>query len=364
VGPGANGPEHAGTPRPLGNETCTIDPTPKASASQADCAMRVLLVTNLYPTANEPTRGIFVRRQFDALQRTSSVEVITVVVGKTGVGGVRASRKAVSTALQTQRPDIVHVYYGLSGAALPMMTPVPIVLTLCGSDLLWALHSWNLRALLERSVSLVTASRAARILVQSPLMKAALPLRRLRRRVAILPTGIDLQLFRPLPRAECRRVLNWDPSDAVVLFPANPARSVKRYALALAAVQELAALLQRSVQLQALESVQPRDVPLYLNAADCIVITSRWEAGPIVLTEALACGTPVVTVPVGYASDRTWRTGYVRVAPSTPAALASALADVFRNPVPHRRPTDVTIPDALGYASRLHAIYDQVLDGA
>ena len=42
------------------------------------------------------------------------------------------------------------------------------------------------------------------------------------RRVAVLPVGIDLERFRPIPRAEARERLGLDPGRPV---PAVPARS-------------------------------------------------------------------------------------------------------------------------------------------
>src|SRR2546422_2331357 len=174
--------------------------------------MRVLLVTNLYPTVDDATRGVFAKRQFDSLRRVVNAEVIPIIVGKTGAGNLSSSRRAVRNALRQEQPDIVHVYYGLSGAALPLSVEQPIVLTLCGSDLLWALHSRSPRGFLERAVSLVTAWRGARVIVQSPLMERALSLKALRRRASILPTRIDLELFRPLSREGCRRRLGW-PND-------------------------------------------------------------------------------------------------------------------------------------------------------
>ena len=40
-------------------------------------------------------------------------------------------------------------------------------------------------------------------------------------------------------------------------------------------------------------------LPLYYNAADILAIPSRYESFGLVALEALACGTPVVTTPVG-----------------------------------------------------------------
>jgi glycosyltransferase involved in cell wall biosynthesis len=71
-----------------------------------------------------------------------------------------------------------------------------------------------------------------------------------------------------------------------------------------------------------------------LAAADVVVISSRWESGPLVLFEALQLGRPVVTTAVGAAphvlTDR--ETG--RLVPVGDAgAFADALADVLADPV-------------------------------
>jgi glycosyltransferase involved in cell wall biosynthesis len=45
------------------------------------------------------------------------------------------------------------------------------------------------------------------------------------------------------------------------------------------------------------------DLPAVLNAFDLLVVASTRETGPLVLLEALATGTPVVSTPVGYAPE-------------------------------------------------------------
>jgi len=46
-----------------------------------------------------------------------------------------------------------------------------------------------------------------------------------------------------------------------------------------------------------------KDHPAVLNALDLLVIASATETGPLVLLEALACGVPVVSTPVGRAPE-------------------------------------------------------------
>ena len=323
-------------------------------------SLRVLLVTNMYPSSEDPARGIFVARQMRAVSALLGRPVDVVVVGKTGAGGLLRSKRAVAEMIRTVAPDVVHVHYGLSGAALPLTMGPPVVLTLCGSDVLrWKVWRDG-KGLLEYAVSLATARRARAIVVQSDVMRDALPSGRLRTRVQIKSTGIDTTLFCPEDRLACRQRLGWDPRERVVLFGASPERILKRFDLATAACRALFDQTGTQVTLRALTGVSPDRVPTYLNAADCLLITSDWEAGPITFTEALACGIPIVTVEVGYAMEGAWSNPYVRVAARTPHALAMAMAELLSNPLPHRRPKDVVLPTEAGYAAWLADLYRHV----
>jgi teichuronic acid biosynthesis glycosyltransferase TuaC len=124
-----------------------------------------------------------------------------------------------------------------------------------------------------------------------------LPGRAARRRARVLPCGVDLERFRPLPRAQARGELGLDPAGACLLFPADPARAGKRYDRALALTRALRA--DRRPQLLTLGGVAPEQVPLWVNAATAVVIPSEHEGFGLAALEALACDVPVLATPVG-----------------------------------------------------------------
>ena len=50
-------------------------------------------------------------------------------------------------------------------------------------------------------------------------------------------------------------------------------------------------------------NVEPALVPVYMNAADCLLVTSDFEGSPTVVQEAMACRLPVISVDVGDVRD-------------------------------------------------------------
>ncbi|WP_347353420.1 glycosyltransferase family 4 protein [Intrasporangium sp.] len=73
------------------------------------------------------------------------------------------------------------------------------------------------------------------------------------------------------------------------------------------------------------------DVEAWLRAATVLVLTSRWEARALVVQEAMAAGVPVVVPAVGGLPGLVGDAG-VLVAPGDPAATATAVDELLRDP--------------------------------
>lgn len=265
--------------------------------------MRVLAVTNMYPSGADPTDGTFVAAQVESLREAGiDMEVLFVERLAGGRQVYRKLAKTVRTSFESVNPDLVHVMYGgvMSAVVTKAIRERPVLVSFCGSDLL-GIRGGAVKTLSGRFgvvASRRAAARAAGIVVKSENLLNALPRGIDNSRVWLLPNGVDLRRFRPMDRLECQRRLGWDTSRNHVLFPANPARPEKRFALAEACVAHLNQSLA-DVELHALQDVPHEEVPTWLNASRAILVTSTHEGSPNAVKEALACNVPVVSVDVG-----------------------------------------------------------------
>ena len=153
------------------------------------------------------------------------------------------------------------------------------------------LHGTDLRHPRSRRITRAALPFLDLVAAVSPELAREVPGAGGRRRVAVLPCGVDLDRFTPIPRAEARERLNLAPDEPCLLFPADPARAVKRFDRA----QEVAG----DTRLLTLGRVHPFEVPLYVNAANAVLVPSAHEGFGLAVLEALACDVPVLATPVG-----------------------------------------------------------------
>jgi glycosyltransferase involved in cell wall biosynthesis len=248
--------------------------------------MRALVVTNLYPSAQDPARGGFVRDQVEALRRLPELELELFTFSSLGAAGYVEAIREARRRFRGSHYDVVHAHFGLNiWPSLGVRADVHGV-TLHGTDLA---H--------PRSRLITTAGLPFMDLVApvSEPLRARLPKRWIRGRTEVLPTGVDLGRFRRIDRREARRALGLEQSGRYLLFPADPARLEKRHDRS----REVAG----EVPLLALGRVDPGQVPLWVNAADAVLVTSERESFGLAVLEALACDVPVLSTPVGIAPE-------------------------------------------------------------
>jgi glycosyltransferase involved in cell wall biosynthesis len=178
------------------------------------------------------------------------------------------------------------------------------------------------RALVERTaVRLSTrfANRADAVIAPGSVIRDELRSRGVRSPIAVIPTGIDLERFRPGDAAAARRRLGLPAEDPVVLYVGRLDRE-KSVGRILAAFERIAGTVRTAWLLlvgHGTEAARLReaarasrvgdrirflgvrphaDVAECYRAADLFLFASETETQGLVLAEAAACGLPAVAV--------------------------------------------------------------------
>lgn len=241
------------------------------------------------------------------------------------LGGFReAARTADAVYAAWLYPD------GVAAADFASGIGVPAWIMVQGSDTWHLNHSVRRRAILracEQARGIVCVSQG----LADRLVRAGITLKK----IHVVPNGVDTEMFRPRPRREARRSLTQRtgvifPDDMqMALFVGNLV-PVKGADLLLDAWAQIGTgaleahprrlfivgdgpmrrgLERRTGALGIEDRVQflgrrpHEEIPLWMNAADCLCLTSRDEGMPNVVLEALACGLPVAAADVGACRD-------------------------------------------------------------
>jgi teichuronic acid biosynthesis glycosyltransferase TuaC len=241
--------------------------------------MRALIVTNMWPSASQPARGSFVRDQVEALRELDGLEVEVFAFPP---GGYLRAAPELRRRHRGERFDVIHAHFGLTAWPALALRGAPHVVTLHGTDL---------RHPRSRRITRAALPFVDLVATVSPELAREVPGAGERRRVAVLPCGVNLDRFAPIARREARARIGVAPDEPCVLFPADPARAVKRFDRA----QEVAG----ATRLLTLGRVHPIEVPFYVNAANAVLVPSAHEGFGLAVLEALACDVPVLATPVG-----------------------------------------------------------------
>jgi len=303
---------------------------PVAHSFQMPDALSILVVTNLYPTRQRPTLGMFVEQQVNGLRAIGlQVKVFFVNRADEGMQAYFRMRKPLSAAIAEARPALLHILYGgvMADRVTRWHPEIPKVVTFLGSDLLGEILSGQWRRWLSAygvRCSRRAARRAQGVVVVSEGLRRALPPGLDKARVRVIPCGIDLDRFRPTDKVACQRQLGWRDGVFHVLFAANNRDPVKRPWLAAASVEALRGAGVRA-ELHLMAGLPYAQVPTWLNASDALIMTSAQEGSPTVVKEALACGVPVVSVDVGDVFERIEGVAGCHLSLPEPEALAAKL---------------------------------------
>jgi D-inositol-3-phosphate glycosyltransferase len=187
------------------------------------------------------------------------------------------------------------------------------------------------------------------------------------RKMSIVPPGVDLSRFYPIPSDEAKEYIGLKPDDRMVLFVGrieplkgvdtliramsllkdddvvrpvhlaiiggDPAASPEQMTAEMARLQKLCDELGVGQTVVFLGRRDQDTLPYYYSAAQVLVMPSLYESFGMVALEAMACGTPVIASQVGGLPYlvRDGETGYT-VPDGDPEVLHEKLTALLCNP--------------------------------
>jgi glycosyltransferase involved in cell wall biosynthesis len=303
---------------------------------------------------------IFSRRIFTALESYGVLPRLLFLPSTRSPLRLLAQAIQVAGEVRSFRPEAVHADFGGRTALLgALCSRSPLVITYRGSDLNPCPNMGRLTRVFYHAMSQVSALRAEAIVCVSAQLKARLWWRR--ERVTVIPSGVDISTFVPMLRSEARRRLRFGIHEEIVLFNGGGPRAIKRPDLAMAAV-EYANRTRSGIRLVVLDgTVDPCDVPLYLNAADCLLVTSEWEGSPTIVNEAMACNLPVVSVNVGDVAMQLAEVTPTEIVPRCPECLGDAIVKILSEGLRSNGRVKAQRISTMALAEQINAIYSNIL---
>lgn len=266
--------------------------------------MKVLTVTNMYPTLEMPFYGIFVKEQVESLRKEGIHVDVAFINGGENRWNYARSVTALVDRMRSKPYDLIHCHhtYCVYLATLTKVlsrTRAPLVLTFHEGGAHKNNHAAKAHADFIRRLVYVRSIKKVSLRMVDMVITVEEELAKelgFKGRWVVLPCGVDPDLFRPMDREACRRRLNLPMERKIVLFPASPEKWQKGLDILNEALKILG---DKNIKLVVGGAILHEDMPYYMCASDVVVQASFFEASPMVLKEAMAVNVPVVFTDSG-----------------------------------------------------------------
>jgi glycosyltransferase involved in cell wall biosynthesis len=312
--------------------------------------MRILLVSQFFPSPSAPDFGVFVAQVADELERQGN-ELERVVIdhrGGTPLKYASLTARAVAAARRF-RPDVVYAHFlfpaGAAAALAARLSGAKLVVTAHGRDVrnIGSIRGVGAasRRVVGRADAVVAVSDYLRRELESKLPEA-------RGKTAVIDCGVDLDRFHNREPDPLRAELSWDGEGPHFLCVGtlDERKNVVRLADAFAGLgagtlafvgdgpyRERLAGRERVL----LAGRVPHDrVPDWIAACDVLCQPSLVEPFGQTVLEALASERPVVATKIGGPPELVTHETGVLVDPGSVESIRSGLEAAFALPRPNQ----------------------------
>ena len=299
--------------------------------------MRILLVSQMYPGAEEPDYGVFVRQLEVALAERGH-EIERAVLTRREAGSRSKYFRLARLARRAARrfdPDVVHAHFLVpTGLAAALASRAPLVVTAHGQDVA---NVGSIRGV--AAATRVVVARAARVVAVSDYLRRELEAKvpEAVGKVEVIDSGVDLDRFRNRDREEAAAAVGWEGErPAFVCVGAlierknvvRLASAFERFGsgrLAFVGDGPLRPELDGRPGVRVVGRVTHDRVPEWLAAADVVCQPSLVEPFGQAVLEAMAAERTVVATNVGGPPEFVPPQAGVLVDPLDDDALVEAL---------------------------------------
>ncbi len=311
--------------------------------------MRILLVTQMWPSPENPDLGSFLVPIRNELEATGH-EVRVVAISRRGGGPLKYARLSARATVTAARwkPDVVFAHFlfpaGAAGAFSSLTSRAPLVVMAHGQDVAnlgeirGALPAT--RAVISRARAVISNSRwlADRLVERVP--SAA-------EKIEIANCGVDLEAFEPQSAREARTRLGWDGEGPAflclgslierknVVRLADAFERLGRGRLAFVGDGPLRGAVEERPGVRVTGRIPHAEVPAWIAASDVLCQPSLIEPFGQAALEAMSMERSVVVTTVGGPSEFVPPAAGVLVDPLSEDDLVAALDRAAALPSPN-----------------------------
>ncbi|WP_342513054.1 glycosyltransferase [Sporosarcina sp. FSL K6-1522] len=324
---------------------------------------RIVVFSNMYPSPQHPTFGIFVKNQVELL-KSADVAVDVLAIDNPGKGKATALKKYMSWFFRSfvymmknrKALSITHAHYAFPTGLLSLigkkMMGIPYVVTVHGGDI----DQMAAKGPFIAGITKTILQAAEAVIVVGEKLKTDVTGRFEvpGNRVHVISMGVNTAVFKPTVKEEARTTLSLPLEKKIILYVGNVIRAkgllelVEAYTLVKTAnpdselyivgsqkdssfVKELQAVIQEKnvegVHFQA--PVGQAELAQWMSAASVLTLPSHQEGFGLVALEAMAAGTKVVGTDVGGLSYLLNQGAGILVEPKDADSLAEGLKEAL-----------------------------------